>query len=252
MEQPFIVFPAIDLRQGQVVRLKEGDPLRQTHYSSQPEVMARRWLDDGAAWLHVVNLDGAFGEAGQANLFALRLIIKEAQQNGAKVQFGGGLRDLDAVDQALQNGVERAVIGTLAVEKPALFQAILDKWGPEQVAVSLDARDGIVQLRGWQQTSRQTALETAVQLKRMGLRWLVFTDIARDGLQTGFNLEATCSLAQSSDLKVIASGGVRGEEDALAAQNAGLAGMIIGRALYEGAVDLKNLLQKMKGKADAG
>jgi phosphoribosylformimino-5-aminoimidazole carboxamide ribotide isomerase len=247
MQQTFTIFPAIDLRQGQVVRLKEGDPLRQTHYSTQPEVIARRWLDTGSGWLHVVNLDGAFGESGQANLSALQLIIAEAQKKEAKVQFGGGLRDLKAVDTALQSGVERAVIGTLAVENPPLFQSILDKWGPERIAVSLDARDGIVQLRGWQQTSQHNAVEAAVQLQRIGLRWLVFTDISRDGLQTGFNLQATRDLASASGLNVIASGGVRGEEDALAARSAGLPGMIIGRALYEGAIDLASLLLKMKG-----
>jgi phosphoribosylformimino-5-aminoimidazole carboxamide ribotide isomerase len=247
MDQPFIIFPAIDLRQGQVVRLKEGDPLRQTHYSAQPEVMAQRWLDAGSGWLHVVNLDGAFGESGQVNLAALQLIIREAQKKGAKVQFGGGLRDLQAVDSVLQSGVERAVIGTLAVENLPLFQSILNKWGPDRIAVSLDARDGIVQLRGWQQASQVNAVDVAVQLQQMGLRWLVFTDIARDGLQTGFNLQATRDLTAASHLKVIASGGVRGEEDALAAHKAGLAGMIIGRALYEGAIDLQALLLKMKG-----
>ena len=247
MNPSFTIFPAIDLRQGQVVRLKEGDPLRQTQYSSQPEVMARRWLEAGSGWLHVVNLDGAFGESSPANLSTLQKIITEAQNKGASVQFGGGLRDMQAVDAALDGGVERVVIGTLAVENPSLFSSILDKWGPERVAVSLDARDGIVQLRGWQQTGGQTALDTARELKRGGLRWLVFTDIARDGLQTGFNLEATRDLAAASGLNVIASGGVRGEEDALTARGAGLAGMIIGRALYEGAIDLQSLLLKLKG-----
>jgi phosphoribosylformimino-5-aminoimidazole carboxamide ribotide isomerase len=247
MTKPFIIFPAIDLRQGQVVRLKEGDPLRQTHYSSQPDEMARRWLDDGADWLHVVNLDGAFDEAGQANQAALIQIINTAQKSGARVQFGGGLRDVQAVNTALQNGVERAILGTLAIEKPDLFQTILDKWGPDRIGVSLDAREGIVQLHGWQQASQVTAWDAAIRLQQMGLKWLVFTDIARDGLQTGFNLQATNDLAAASGLNIIASGGVRSSEDAFSARKSGLAGIIIGRALYEGAIDLKDLFQKMKG-----
>ena len=149
MSEPFIIFPAIDLRQGQVVRLKEGDPLRQTHYSSQPGEMAQRWLDDGSDWLHVVNLDGAFGDTGQTNQAALLQIIKVTQKAGARVQFGGGLRDLQSVDMALESGVERAIIGTLAVENPDLFRTILAKWGPDRIGVSLDARDGIVHLHGW-------------------------------------------------------------------------------------------------------
>ena len=234
MIEPFIIFPAIDLRQGQVVRLKEGDPLRQTNYSTQPGEMASRWLADGASWLHVVNLDGAFGEAGQTNQAALLQIIQSARQAGARVQFGGGLRTLQAVNSALESGVERAILGTLAVEDPRVFQTILDKWGAERIGVSLDARDGIVQLRGWQQTSQTRAHDAAIRLQQMGLKWLVFTDIARDGLQTGFNLQATCDLAAESGLSVIASGGVSGPEDAFSARQAGLAGMIIGRALYEG------------------
>jgi phosphoribosylformimino-5-aminoimidazole carboxamide ribotide isomerase len=247
MSESFIIFPAIDLRQGQVVRLKEGDPLRQTHYSSQPGEMAQRWLDDGSNWLHVVNLDGAFGDTGQTNQAALLQIIKVAQKAGAKVQFGGGLRDLQSVDMALESGVERAIIGTLAVENPDLFRTILAKWGPDRIGVSLDARDGILHLHGWQQASQTNATDAAISLSQVGLKWLVFTDIARDGLQTGFNLQATSDLAAASGLNVIASGGVRSAEDAILARQAALAGIIIGRALYEGAVDLKDLLQKMKG-----
>lgn len=140
----FLVFPAIDLRAGQVVRLAEGDPARQTAYSNDPAAAARRWLSEGANWLHVVNLDGAFDQPDAANRAALRAILAVAAQAGAKVQFGGGLRSLDAVRQALDLGVARVVLGTLAVEQPDLLAQAVRQWGAERVAAGLDARDGII------------------------------------------------------------------------------------------------------------
>lgn len=238
----FIVFPAIDLRAGQVVRLAEGDPARQTAYSNDPAAAARRWLSEGANWLHVVNLDGAFDQPDAANRAALRAILAVAAQAGAKVQFGGGLRSLDAVRQALDLGVARVVLGTLAVEQPDLLAQAVRQWGAERVAAGLDARDGIIQVRGWQQASPLTALQAAQTLRQAGLRWLVFTDISRDGLQTGLNLPATLDLARQSDLSVIASGGVGGPEDIRAVRQSGLPGVIVGRALYEGTLKLSEAL----------
>ena len=240
--KPFVVYPAIDLRGGQVVRLKEGDPLRQTAYSDDPAATAERWLDAGSSWLHVVNLDGAFDQADAANRGALQAILAVAHRRGAKVQFGGGMRTLEAVDQALALGVTRAVLGTLAVEQPAVLAEAILRWGAEAVGASLDARGGMVQVRGWQQATAVSAADAAARLREAGLRYLVFTDIARDGLQTGLNLGATVGLAQSSGLDVIASGGVRGAEDVQAARASGLAGVIIGRALYEGALRLEDVL----------
>lgn len=235
--QTFTVFPAIDLRGGQVVRLKEGDPARQTHYSSEPAAMARRWIEAGAAWLHVVNLDGAFGEAAWANLQALEAILAEAGRAGVPVQFGGGMRALEAIESALSKGVSRAILGTLAVEQPGVLKEAITRWGPERIGVSLDARAGRVQVRGWLDDTPLLAVDAARDLARAGLLWLVFTDIARDGLQTGLNLRATVDLAQASGLNVIASGGVSKMEDVIQAKNAGLAGAIVGRALYEGSID---------------
>jgi len=233
----FTVFPAIDLRQGQVVRLKEGDPDRQTKYSDNPAGTARQWLEYGACWLHVVNLDGAFGQSGSANMEALRSILLETARAEVPVQFGGGLRSIEAVETIFEMGVARAIIGTLAVEQPEILYQALDRWGPEQIGVSLDARDGRVQVRGWQSDSSQMAVDVALQLKEAGLRWLVFTDISRDGLQTGINLQATLQLAKTSQLNVIASGGVSTIADIHQSRDAGLAGIIVGRALYEGSID---------------
>jgi phosphoribosylformimino-5-aminoimidazole carboxamide ribotide isomerase len=242
--QRFIIFPAIDLRGGQVVRLREGNPRLQTSYSTDPAATARRWIEAGAAWLHVVNLDGAFGEPEAANERALRAILAEAAQMNVQVQFGGGLRSLESIAAAIDTGVARAILGTLAVENPSLLQKALSRWGNEKIGVSLDARNGRLRIRGWQDDTPLLAIDAAKQFHEQGLRWLVFTDISRDGLQSGLNLPATLDLAQASQLDVIASGGVSSLEDVGAAEAAGLSGVIIGKALYEGAIDPLELFGK--------
>lgn len=233
----FVIFPAIDLRQGQVVRLCEGDPLRQTIYATDAGEAARRWLAAGAEWLHVVNLDGAFGESEQANRRALESILEVTVEYKAQVQFGGGLRSLAVIEQVFSAGVTRVILGTSAVEQPEILAAALEQWGTERVAVSLDARDGVVRKRGWMESTDLNALTLARQLQETGLRWLIFTDIARDGVKQGLNLGKTVELASATGLKVIASGGVSNLEDIEAARRARLAGVIVGRALYDGLVD---------------
>ncbi len=248
MRTQFILYPAIDLRRGQVVRLKEGDPLRQTQFSDNPAETAQRWLDAGAVWLHVINLDGAFGEEESPNLLAVQAILDAAQPYNARIQLGGGLRDLEGIQKVLDLGVERAILGTLAVKDPDALAAALLRWGNERIAVSLDARGEVVQTHGWQENSHLNLFTMAAQLKGQGLRHLVYTDISRDGMQTGFNLETTVQLAQQSGLQVIASGGVRSPEDIAAAQANGLAGIILGRALYEGQINLADALGKYQSK----
>ncbi len=234
-----IIYPAIDLRGGKVVRLKEGDPARMTAYSDDPAEMARKWLDFGAAWLHVVNLDGAFGESDDANRSALEAILKL----GAQVQFGGGMRSLDAIEDAIALGVSRVVLGTIAIEQPKVVIAALKKFGPEKIAVGIDARDGLVAVRGWKSDSGILAKDLALQMRTVGLRTVIFTDIRRDGLGSGLNIPSTRELADVSGLDVIASGGVHSLDDVIAVREANLSGVIIGRALYEGTIDLEKALQ---------
>jgi phosphoribosylformimino-5-aminoimidazole carboxamide ribotide isomerase len=235
----FTIYPAIDLRGGKVVRLKEGDPARMTAYSDDPAETARRWLSAGTTWLHIVNLDGAFGESDNANRAALESILKL----GARVQFGGGIRSLDAVANALRLGVSRVILGTIAVEQPDIVRDALKQFGAEHIAVGIDARDGLVRTRGWKDNSGVPALDLALQMRGLGLDTVIFTDVSRDGLGSGLNIPSTRELAERSSLDVIASGGVHTIDDVIAARSAGLAGTIIGRALYEGTINLKEALE---------
>jgi phosphoribosylformimino-5-aminoimidazole carboxamide ribotide isomerase len=235
----FTVYPAIDLRGGKVVRLKEGDPARMTLYSDDPAETAQKWLEMGAAWLHVVNLDGAFGESDNTNRDALKSILKL----GARVQLGGGIRSLDAVDAALSLGVSRVILGTIAIEQPEIVRDSLTRFGAERIAVGIDARDGLVRTYGWKDNSGVPALDLALQMRTFGLATVIFTDVSRDGMGGGLNIPATRELSEKSQLNVIASGGVHTIEDVVAAKDAGLAGCIIGRALYDGTVDLVKALQ---------
>ena len=241
----FVVYPAIDLRAGKVVRLKEGDPARMTAYNDDPAEIARGWLSAGASWLHVVNLDGAFGENDSENRAALESILKL----GAQVQFGGGIRSLDMIDKALSLGVKRVVLGTIAIENPDVVADALKRFGLERIAVGIDAREGLVRVRGWKNNSGISAIDLALQMRTLGLRTVIFTDISRDGLGSGLNIATTRELAEASGLNVIASGGVHTLDDAIAARDATLSGVIIGRALYEGTIDLKEAL---KGVIHAG
>src|SRR5262245_19079053 len=234
----FVVYPAIDMRGGKVVRLAQGDLARQTVYGDDPAAVARRWLDEGAHWLHVVNLDGSFGEAGAANAAALERIVA----TGARVQLGGGMRTLADIERALGLGVARAIIGTAAVENPDLARQAIERFGPERVGGGIDARDGRVRVRGWLEDTGVDTTVLAGQLGQAGITTIVFTDIARDGIGTGVNVDATAALAQATGLHVIASGGVASADDVGRVRAAGLAGVIIGRALYEGQVDLQEIL----------
>ena len=235
----FTIYPAIDLRGGKVVRLKEGDPARMTAYSDDPVETGQRWSSAGASWLHVVNLDGAFGERDDVNRSALEAILKLDSQ----VQFGGGLRSLAEIERALDLGVSRVVLGTVAIEQPAVVEAALKKFGSESIAVGIDARDGLVRVRGWQGASGVSAIDLVLQMRTLGLRTVIFTDVSRDGLGSGLNIPATRELADVSGLAVIASGGVHTLDDVIAARDANLSGVIIGRALYEGTIDLSEALR---------
>jgi phosphoribosylformimino-5-aminoimidazole carboxamide ribotide isomerase len=222
--------------------LAQGDPNRETVYSDDPLETARRWESEGAVWLHVVNLDGAFGEATAANGLALAEILRV----GLKVQLGGGMRNIDGISRALDSGVSRIVIGTAAIENPKLVDVAMRKFGPEKIAAGIDARGGKANIRGWTASSSVSAVDLGKRLAEQGVRWCVFTDIERDGVSAGVNIPATVDLAEQTGLQVIASGGVSSAEDVAAAARAGLPGIIIGRALYEGSLTLQAALETLR------
>jgi phosphoribosylformimino-5-aminoimidazole carboxamide ribotide isomerase len=247
-----IVYPAIDLRGGRCVRLVQGDPRAETVVSHDPAGAARHWAGLGAAWLHVVNLDGAFGDAGRAahNAAALRAILDAVE---IPVQFGGGLRSLADLEAALALGVARVVIGTAAVDDPALVGQALARFGPERVALALDAREGRVATHGWQRQTGVTAGELARRMRALGVARVVYTDIARDGMLAGVDAAACAELAAASGLAVIASGGVASLEDVRrvkAVEAAGVDGLIIGKALYAGQVDLAQALELARSTSE--
>ncbi len=238
-----IIYPAIDLRRGRCVRLVQGDPRAETVVGDDPAAIARRWVGLGATWLHVVNLDGAFGEEASANAAALRDILAVA---GVPVQFGGGLRSLADVEAALTLGVARVVVGTAAVADPDLLRQAVTRFGSGRVAVGIDARDGIVATHGWQQTSGVSALDLARRMQALGVTRVVYTDIARDGTLAGVNAAACAALARASGLAVIASGGVATLDDirrVKAVEVDGVEGIVVGKALYAGQVNLKEALE---------
>lgn len=245
-----LIFPAIDLRRGRCVRLRQGDPTAETLYNADPAAAARQWAAQGAPWLHVVNLDGAFGdEAGPAGAtlpINLQRLAEIRQAVDLPIQFGGGLRRLEEMAQALALGATRVVLGTVAVQQPQIVRAALARFGSERIVIGIDAREGRVATHGWAQTSSLEAVTLAIAMRAAGVQRMIYTDISRDGMLTGVNVAATAALARASGLAVIASGGVRDVADIalLAGQaQAGIEGVIIGQALYTGALSLAAALQ---------
>ena len=237
-----IVYPAIDLRGGRCVRLVEGDFERETVYDADPSEAAQRWAKAGAEWLHVVDLDGAVvGEP--VNGDALRRIRHAVE---IPIQLGGGLRMEEHLAAAFDLGVARVVLGTAALRSPELVRCAVERWG-DRVAVALDARDGRLAAEGWLAQTDARAAEVALRLQGEGVRHFVFTDITRDGTLAGPNVAALRDLVGLLDADVIASGGVGSLDDILAVVESGAAGVIVGRALYDGRIDLAAAITAARG-----
>jgi phosphoribosylformimino-5-aminoimidazole carboxamide ribotide isomerase len=240
-----IIYPAIDLKDGACVRLLRGDMAAVTVYNEDPAEQARGFAAAGFTWLHLVDLNGAV-EGRPVNAKAVESIIAATK---LPVQLGGGIRNIATVEDWLSRGVERIVLGTAAVRNPSLVKEASKKF-PGRVAVSIDSREGLVAVEGWRETSTMRTLDLALDMEQAGVAAIVFTDINRDGAMGGINLEATVDLAFALTTPVIASGGVSSLDDIIAVkreEKAGIAGVICGRALYDGRVDPTAALAVMNG-----
>jgi phosphoribosylformimino-5-aminoimidazole carboxamide ribotide isomerase len=230
-----ILYPAIDLKDGACVRLLRGDMAAVTVYNEDPAEQAARFAESGFAWLHLVDLNGAV-EGKPVNAKAVESIIATTK---LPIQLGGGIRNIATIEDWLSRGVQRVVLGTVAVRNPSLVKEACAKF-PGRVAVSIDSREGLVAVEGWRETSTMRTLDLALDMEQAGVAAIVFTDINRDGAMGGINLEATVDLAFALTTPVIASGGVSSIEDIIAVkaeEKSGIAGVICGRALYDGRVD---------------
>ena len=228
------LYPAIDMKNGQCVRLRQGAFKDITIYSDAPEKVAAHWQEKGASFLHLVDLDGAL--AGYSvNEEVIRRI---ADTVSIPIEIGGGIRSGEAVERMLGLGVRRVIIGTKAVEHPEFLRDIVRTFGEEAIVAGVDAKDGMVAVEGWEKVSSLTASDLCLTMKEYGVRHIVYTDISRDGMLSGPNVEATRKLTEETGLDIIASGGVSCMEDLKCLHEAGIRGAIIGKALYENRIDL--------------
>ncbi len=240
MTDRFTIFPAIDLRAGKVVRLAQGDPQRQTLYGDNPRLWAERWQSEGAGWLHVINLDGVFDEDASLNMQAVKAILEV----GLNVELGGGMRDQASIETAINLGIRRVFLGTAAIQNPALVDWAIAAYGPACIAGDIGSRNNRVTIKGWQETTSLSIQEVGTHLHSQGVEWCVLTNVKRDGVSSGADIASAVELQNVTGLKVIASGGVNSIVDILRARRAGLAGIIIGRALYEGKISLADCLKQ--------
>lgn len=228
------LYPAIDMKNGQCVRLRQGAFKDITIYSEAPEKVAAHWQEKGASFLHLVDLDGAL--AGYSvNEEVIRRI---ADTVSIPIEIGGGIRSKEAVERMLDLGVRRVIIGTKAAEHPEFLRDMVRTFGEEAIVAGVDAKDGMVAVEGWEKVSSLTASDLCLTMKEYGVRHIVYTDISRDGMLSGPNVEATRKLTEETGLDIIASGGVSCMEDLKCLHEAGIRGAIIGKALYENRIDL--------------
>jgi phosphoribosylformimino-5-aminoimidazole carboxamide ribotide isomerase len=242
---PIVIIPAIDLRHGKCVRLSQGRKQAATVYDGDPIRVAKDFERDGAQLIHLVDLDGAFGEGRQSRDIAIRII----QSVCVPVQFGGGLREIEDVDELINAGANRVVIGTLAAESPQILEKLVKRFGG-RIVVGIDARDGEVRTRGWESHDNVRAVDLARRVAQTGVERIVYTDVSRDGMLSGPNIEQTQLIARESGLKVTASGGISSLSDierlCAAADDSEIDSVIVGKALYERRFTLKEALELMQ------
>lgn len=235
----FIIYPAIDLKDGQAVRLQQGDMDKSTVYGENPAEVAKTFESAGAKWIHVVDLNGAF--AGKSkNLDAIKSIIASVS---IPVQIGGGIRTMENINTMINEvGIQRVILGTAAAKNPQLVKDAVKKYG-DKIAVGIDAKDSYVAVNGWAETSSILAVDLTKQMKNAGVTTFIYTDISKDGMMEGPNISETKIISEIGGIDVILSGGISNKQDILNAKEAGFAGAITGKAIYTGAIDLKEVIK---------
>lgn len=234
------IYPAIDIKDGKCVRLTQGSFSDVTVYGDEPVEIAKKWELSGAEFLHTVDLDGAQKGSG----INRQVIIKIAQTLKIPVQTGGGIRTIEDIRELIEGGVSRVILGTVAVKNPELVAQAVEEFG-DKIAVGIDAKDGLVAISGWEEVSSVSALELAEQMCNKGVKTIIYTDIATDGMLTGPNVSAMKQMADSVSANIIASGGVGSTDDIISLISTGVEGVIVGKALYAGKVDLKDALYRL-------
>lgn len=232
------LYPAIDLKDGKCVRLLQGDYNAVTVYGDHPAQMAKRWESLGAQYLHLVDLDGA-KEGKGVNNQAIKEIIEAIN---IPVQLGGGIRTMESIKEKLDMGVDRVILGSVAVKNKALIEEAIKTFGPDRIVIGVDAKNGNVAIEGWLKVTELSALDFCMELKKIGVSTIIYTDISKDGMMQGPNIAETGKLVKETGLDIIASGGVSSLEDLKQIASIGAHGAIIGKALYIGAIDLKEAL----------
>ncbi len=236
-----LIIPAIDIRGGRVVRLKEGDYGRETVYHDDPAATARRWREDGAEYIHVVDLDGA-RDGAPVNLDIAAEIIREA---GVPVEIGGGIRSMNTVDRYAELGADLIILGTVACESPDFLAEAMERHG-EKIAVSLDCREDTAAVRGWTESSGKKIPDLVGQFERAGVKNLIFTDISRDGLLSGVDVERVRGIVSLTSMGVTVAGGVGSLDDIVKLGSLGIRGVIVGKAIYSGNIDFKEAVKCLK------
>ncbi len=228
------IYPAIDIIDGACVRLVQGDYSQKTKFADNPIDVAKRWQNMGGEFIHIVDLDGA--KSGTMPNF--NLICDIAKAVDVPIEVGGGIRSMEAVEKYLDNGVERVIIGTSALSDPDFVRTAVEKYG-ERIAVGIDAKNGLVAVNGWEEVSHKTAIDMAKQMEAIGVSYIIYTDIATDGMLNGPNIDAMAEMVSEVKTKIVASGGVTTVEDIKKLKEVGVEGAIIGKALYTDRIDLK-------------
>ncbi|NLM13805.1 MAG: 1-(5-phosphoribosyl)-5-[(5-phosphoribosylamino)methylideneamino]imidazole-4-carboxamide isomerase [Epulopiscium sp.] len=238
------IYPAIDIKGGKCVRLSQGRFDNVTVYSDNPVEVAKQWVKEGATFIHIVDLDGAVsGE--QPNKHVIQEIVQTVK---IPIQTGGGIRTLDSIRDRLAVGVNRVIIGTAAVKNPDLVREAIKTFGSDRIVIGIDAKEGRVAVEGWEELSDLSAVDLCLQMKEIGVKTIVYTDISKDGMLCGVNIEATKELITKTNMDIIASGGVASLEDLEEVNKIGAEGVIIGKALYQGSVDLAHAIKRFEAR----